>query len=262
MRHSALLAWRSPPSWALTLPLDLTDPAGTGETPQRWAHAPSECNRSGLSPGRHHQCGCGVGSHAEEIEELGHGGDEERFDPGVELGELIIECLDPVRQRGERRLGGSRHWIGRSCRPKRGPFGDEGRSTSLLAPSVQTLPSRRLDMTSSGIPHTNASVRQSGAECRLRRVDVLGEVAVASARRAGRADAAAAVSQLPTTGARAPTTAANAANIGTAPGVMYLMWESSGSLRETARSHDRWFPRRAVGGVLRDRLQLVQLQLP
>ena len=27
MRHSALLAWRSPPSWALTLPLVLPDPS-------------------------------------------------------------------------------------------------------------------------------------------------------------------------------------------------------------------------------------------
>ena len=35
----------------------------------------------GVVAGRHHQCGCGVWSDAEDLEELGDGGDEEGFDP-------------------------------------------------------------------------------------------------------------------------------------------------------------------------------------
>src|ERR1700677_4262581 len=130
MRRSALLAWRSPPSWALTLPLVLPDPFGTGVTPHRWAQAAAECKRSGLSPAA--ITSAAAVSDAEDVEEFRDGGDEERPDPGVELGELVIERLDPVRQRGERRLGGSRHRVGRSRRSEPRPFGDEGRTRETL----------------------------------------------------------------------------------------------------------------------------------
>ena len=49
MRHSALLAWRSPPR-SRRCRLLLPDEAGMGATPHRWAHAASEYRRSGLSP--------------------------------------------------------------------------------------------------------------------------------------------------------------------------------------------------------------------
>ena len=93
----------------------------------------------GVVAGRHHQCGCGVWPDAEEVEEFWHGGDEERFDPLVELGELVVERLDPVRQRGQRRLGGSRHRVGRSRRPEPRPFGDEGRHREPLQSATELL---------------------------------------------------------------------------------------------------------------------------
>ena len=93
----------------------------------------------GIVAGCHHQGGCSVGSDAEDVEEIGHGGDEERLDPGVELGELVVERLDSVRQRGERRLGGSGHRIGRSRRSKPRPFGDEGRHREALHPATELL---------------------------------------------------------------------------------------------------------------------------
>ena len=39
--------------------------------------------------------------------EVGDGGNEERLDPGVELGELAVEGLDPVGQRGQDALVGA-----------------------------------------------------------------------------------------------------------------------------------------------------------
>jgi hypothetical protein len=52
----------------------------------------------GVVAGRHHQCRSGVGSDAEDIEELRNGAHEERLDPGVELGELAVERFDAMRQ--------------------------------------------------------------------------------------------------------------------------------------------------------------------
>src|SRR5271165_4760507 len=50
MRHSALLAWRSPPAFRRRWPAVFPEPAGMGATPHRWAQAASECSRPGLSP--------------------------------------------------------------------------------------------------------------------------------------------------------------------------------------------------------------------
>src|SRR5664280_690954 len=50
MRHSALLAWRSPPLWWRRCPELRPESAGTGDTPHMWAQAASEWSRSGLSP--------------------------------------------------------------------------------------------------------------------------------------------------------------------------------------------------------------------
>jgi hypothetical protein len=58
---------------------------------------------------------------AEEVEQIGHGGNEEGFDPFVELGEFAIEGLDAMRQRGEEALvaavTGSGERVGRSLVP-------------------------------------------------------------------------------------------------------------------------------------------------
>ena len=79
----------------------------------------------GVVAGRHDEGRRGVGTDAEELEEVGHGGDEEGFDPLVELGQLVVERADPVRQRGQRCLGGRGHRIGRAARTKPFSFGDE-----------------------------------------------------------------------------------------------------------------------------------------
>ena len=52
----------------------------------------------GVVAGRHDQCRGGVGTDAEELEEIGHGGDEKGLDPLVEFCELVVEGADPVRQ--------------------------------------------------------------------------------------------------------------------------------------------------------------------
>ena len=80
----------------------------------------------GVVAGRHDQCCRRVGTDAEELEQVGNGGDEEGFDPLVEFGELVVEEADPVRQRRQRCLGGRRHRIGRSTGTKPLSFGDEG----------------------------------------------------------------------------------------------------------------------------------------
>jgi hypothetical protein len=49
-------------------------------------------------PGGHDQGGRGVGPDAEKVEKLWNCRNQERFDPLVEFGELIIECADAVRQ--------------------------------------------------------------------------------------------------------------------------------------------------------------------
>ena len=81
----------------------------------------------GVVTGRHHQCGGGVGADTEEVEQIRDSGDQEGLDPGVELGDLVIERFDPMSKRGQRRLGGCRHRVGRSRRPQLGPFSDKSR---------------------------------------------------------------------------------------------------------------------------------------
>ena len=54
----------------------------------------------GVVASGHHQCGGGVRPDTETIEEFGHRGHQQRFDPLVEFGELIVEATDPMRQRG------------------------------------------------------------------------------------------------------------------------------------------------------------------
>ena len=82
----------------------------------------------GVVAGRHDQCGCGVGSDAEDVEEVGHGGDEERLDTRR-------------RARQVRRRAASIRWAnedsdalvaavtgsGDRVGPEPGPFGDKGR---------------------------------------------------------------------------------------------------------------------------------------
>ena len=48
--------------------------------------------------GRHDQGRRGIGTDAEEIQQVGHGGEEEGLDPLVELGQLVVERADPMRQ--------------------------------------------------------------------------------------------------------------------------------------------------------------------
>ena len=47
----------------------------------------------------HHEGRRGVGTDAEEAEEIWHGDHEKRFDSLVELGQLAVERLDAMRQR-------------------------------------------------------------------------------------------------------------------------------------------------------------------
>ena len=93
----------------------------------------------GVVAGRHHECGCGVGSDAEEIQQLGRGDHEERLNPGAELGQLCVEPFNAMGQRGQRRLGGRGHRIGRSRRAELGPFGDEGRHREALESTTALL---------------------------------------------------------------------------------------------------------------------------
>ena len=93
----------------------------------------------GIVTGGHDQCGCGVGTDAEEAEQIGDGGDKQCFDPLVELGELVIERTDPVRQRRQGRLGGRRHRIRRARRPQLGPLGDEGRNGKPFEATTELL---------------------------------------------------------------------------------------------------------------------------
>ena len=51
----------------------------------------------GVVAGRHHQCGCGVGTHSEEVQQIGDGGDEERLDALIKLGEFAVERFDAMR---------------------------------------------------------------------------------------------------------------------------------------------------------------------
>jgi hypothetical protein len=85
----------------------------------------------GVVTGRHHEGRRGVRTDAEDAEEIGHGGQED-IDALVELGQLAVERFDAMGQRGQRRLGGRGHHIGRSCRPESGSFGDEGRHREAL----------------------------------------------------------------------------------------------------------------------------------
>ena len=139
MRHSALLAWRSPPSWALTLPLVLPDPAGTGATPHRWAHAPSECNRSGLSPAAITSAAAVSGPTPKSVEKFGDGGDEEGFDPFVELGEFAssasMRCASEDRDALVAAVTGSGDRVGRSL----DSFGDQCRHREALETATKLL---------------------------------------------------------------------------------------------------------------------------
>jgi hypothetical protein len=81
----------------------------------------------GVVAGAHNQRSSGVGSEAEESEELGHGGLEECLDSLVERGQLIIEGADPMSQRRQRGLGGRRHRVGGSRRPESDSFGHQSR---------------------------------------------------------------------------------------------------------------------------------------
>ena len=88
IRHRAALAWRSPPRLSRQRVI-FPDDASMGATPQRCAHAGSDRRRSGLSPAAISRGGGGVGSHAEDFEQLGGGlGDEgvEKFVDGGSLG--------------------------------------------------------------------------------------------------------------------------------------------------------------------------------
>ena len=55
----------------------------------------------GVVAGGHDECGRGVRTDAEEAQQIGDGGDEEGFDPGVKLGKFSLEQLDAMRQRGQ-----------------------------------------------------------------------------------------------------------------------------------------------------------------
>ena len=77
----------------------------------------------GVVAGRHHQCGCGVGSDAEDVEELRDGGDEECLDPLVELGEFVVErlirCANEDSDALVAAVTGSGDRVGRSLVPRR-----------------------------------------------------------------------------------------------------------------------------------------------
>jgi hypothetical protein len=77
----------------------------------------------GVVAGRHDQSRRRVGTDAEEVQQIGHGGDEEGVNPLVELCQLVVEGGDPTGQRGQRRLGGRGHRIGRTGRSELDPFG-------------------------------------------------------------------------------------------------------------------------------------------
>jgi hypothetical protein len=66
----------------------------------------------GVVSGRHQQRSGSVGPDAEEGHQVGSGGEEKGLDLLVELGELSIERLHPMGQRGERCFGGRGHRIG------------------------------------------------------------------------------------------------------------------------------------------------------
>ena len=66
----------------------------------------------GIVAGGHEQGGRGVDADAIDIEQLGSVSLEEWGDPGVELGNLLVELTDAVGQRRQRRLGCRRHRIG------------------------------------------------------------------------------------------------------------------------------------------------------
>jgi hypothetical protein len=89
--------------------------------------------------GGHYQCGCSVRPDTETIEKFRNGGHQQRFDPLVELSQLLVEGTDPVRQRGERCLGRGGHRVGRTGRPKLDPFGHQSRDTQTLQSASQLV---------------------------------------------------------------------------------------------------------------------------
>ncbi len=74
MRQGALLAWRSPPSCALTRPLFLPEPLGMGGHTAEVGPGAFRVEPFGVVASRHHEGGRGVRSDPEELEEVGHGG--------------------------------------------------------------------------------------------------------------------------------------------------------------------------------------------
>ena len=114
MRHSALLALRSPPRLS-RLRLVRPEEASIGATPHRWAKAASLRRRPGLSPAETSRAARCVRSHTVGTHQLRGGGGDQRLQHSVEPLALRLEALHASCQFTQREPGGSRR--GRRGRP-------------------------------------------------------------------------------------------------------------------------------------------------